>query len=249
MVNTRYPITITSGTAFITDIKNALVAYYGDGVTIHYQSSSNLVFSCPQISSKVIRIDAFTSNSAVTMHYGDSWTSGTTIVNQVTFSGNYSWGDNPNISSTEIVLGDNFFLYNLTSGHPYIQAKVVLVAKSSAGDSLVFSYVKSTDGNVHLSELSKNVTKNSTITDFITFGAPFKSPLGSIYKLPSHFYGSAGVFEISEGVPDFIPNIFISSLSPGKMPYIMGVCFISSSTLYNATTAIKLPVGILVDLI
>lgn len=98
----------------IAGIKATLLDYYGaydsgtnpDGVLVHTDSSSLIIFSCSAISDKVIKITGF---SDLIAYYGDAY-SGSDITNPVAFGGTTTTGTT---SSVEMVCGDSFILFSI----------------------------------------------------------------------------------------------------------------------------------------
>ena len=70
------------------EIKNALLDYYGANVTIHADSTTQVIFSCAQVSDKVIKITGYAD---VRTYYGDAF-SGGDITNPVEFGGSTRLG-------------------------------------------------------------------------------------------------------------------------------------------------------------
>ena len=89
--------------ASMADIKNALINYYGAGVTVHTDSTTLLIFSCPAVSDKVIK---FTGYADLIAYYGDSY-SGGDITNPMVFGGSSTAGAT---GSAEMVCGDTFVI-------------------------------------------------------------------------------------------------------------------------------------------
>jgi hypothetical protein len=104
---------ISASSAFhLIDISAAIADYYGAGnYTIHYQDSANLIFSIPAISNKVIKI----TTAVPTFYFGDAWTSGTTITNQVKVS-SFSFDWSSYREGMCLVLSSNYFLLCPTNG-------------------------------------------------------------------------------------------------------------------------------------
>ncbi|PKP53809.1 MAG: hypothetical protein CVT92_02435 [Bacteroidetes bacterium HGW-Bacteroidetes-1] len=103
--------------AILEGIANAIADYYGAGnYTIHYTDATNVIFSVPAIFDKVMRIQLTDLNSWIYAYYGNAWTSGTTITNQVLFSnGNLNAIIN---SNSYLILGDTFFQL-FTGSNPF----------------------------------------------------------------------------------------------------------------------------------
>ena len=117
------------------DIATALTNKYSEGVTIHYKTINDLIFSCDAISSKVIRIRVAGRSSTISAYYGDAWTSGTTITNAVTFLTTVSSLGVP--ASMNMVLGTSFILLNCLTTNEGTRSELIIVGKATNGDSAV----------------------------------------------------------------------------------------------------------------
>lgn len=126
--------------AFGTDLANALTAKYEAGVTIHYSDDNQVIFSCPAVSNKVVRIfkeQVYYNTSEhydrLNCYYGDSYTSGTTMVNSVTFCGSTRSGSTIDASAyidyADVVLGDQFILICF----PTDRSQMCLIGKATNG--------------------------------------------------------------------------------------------------------------------
>lgn len=126
--------------AFGSDLANALTTKYGAGVTIHYSDDNQVIFSCPMVSNKVVRIFKeqlyYASNEymdRLNCSYGDSYTSGTTMTSPVTFCGNTRSGSSIDaiayIDYADVVLGDQFILICF----PTARSQMCLIGKATNG--------------------------------------------------------------------------------------------------------------------
>ena len=95
MAGSFYTISLA---AAITEIKAALISKYGvyeasinpNGITIYYESTTDLIFMCKAICSKHLRL--YASTSSYQIYWGTNWTSGASLVGQSAFSGTYNYG-------------------------------------------------------------------------------------------------------------------------------------------------------------
>lgn len=127
----RYTITT------IAQIKAALLDKYGaydagtnpNGVTVHYESTTSIIFSCTAISDKVIR---FFNLSYGYCAYGDAWVSGDAVTNQVIFGGD-TFYSNP--TDRELILANNAFVANWYSASDaaVTDDRIIVIAKMSNG--------------------------------------------------------------------------------------------------------------------
>ena len=104
----------------MADIKNALLDYYGSNVTIHADSSSQVIFSCAQVSDKVIKITGYAD---VRTYYGDAF-SGSDITNPVEFGGSTTIGAT---SAAHMVCGDTFILLNVLASS--INSRLMIISQ------------------------------------------------------------------------------------------------------------------------
>ncbi len=173
-------------TGFVSDLSAALVDYYDDGVTIHYAQSGYVIFSCPAVSSKVIR----GYYAQLAFSYGDAWTSGSSITNAVTFH-------SQNSTIFRFVLGDSFIWGQGTySGVDY----PFLIGKTVGGSSLIMGSYRCV-----------NVTSGNN-TKPILFGTSFKDgATGKLYKQPVYFAEFSGALLMNGTVPDTVPGVYAIS--------------------------------------
>lgn len=127
-------------------------------ITTLYEDSANIVFICPNISNKVIRFYLQYGEDNLYVYLGDSWTSGTTLANQITISGTrLRMGTYFRMFTSQNLL--IFNQYGTISGTPSI---VIILGKLS-NDEFLASAI-STSGKVIYN--STNQEYYSTITCF-----------------------------------------------------------------------------------
>lgn len=187
MTNTYYSISPTTDTMLA--IKNALLSKYGAGVTIHFQSATDLVFSCSALSNKVIKINYSTSRFA--FYYGDSWTSGTTLTNSITWV-YYNTGGCVFI---DMVLGDNTLMICANQGSN-TNGTLYIIGKLTNGDYAVFSANGGISSSVYVGYLAKNTTDNVDIYP-ICFSDAFAASSGKLFKQPLILQRSDGAVELN----------------------------------------------------
>lgn len=124
-------------------LEKALLNTYGEGVEIHYFNNDEVIFTCPQVCDKVLRIwkqqiyyDGDEYFDRLYASYSDSWTTGTTMVNEVQFSGNSRSGSVVDaygyISEAAVVLGESFILVSFECSRD----QMALVGKLTNGQYL-----------------------------------------------------------------------------------------------------------------
>ena len=227
MANSYYSISTSSPLA---DIKTALQNKYGSSnVTVHYESASYLIISCAAISDKVIKFYLYTTARILT-YYGDAWTSGSTITNEVQFSGYTNGG-----AATEIhlVLGTNFFF--MCSLLSTVLSIVTVIAKMSNNDYVCMSFIGGGSSYSGTSR-AKNTTDGADIT-ICTFDRKFSSSTGKLYMQNTIIIKANGAAETNtDGILAHIPDLYNVSHS------------LSSSTLLKGSNYLMSPTGLyLVD--
>ena len=116
----------------MSEIKNALLDYYGANVTIHADSTTQVIFSCAQVSDKVIKITGY---SDVRSYYGDAF-SGGDITNPVEFGGSTTSGSTSNV---HMVCGDTFVLLNVLASS--INSRLVIISQLTDNSFMVYGFI------------------------------------------------------------------------------------------------------------
>ena len=135
----------------MADIKNALLDYYGANVTIHADSSSQVIFSCAQVSDKVIKITGY---SDVRTYYGDAF-SGGDITNPVEFGGSTTSGSTSNV---HMVCGDTFVLLNVLASS--INSRLVIISQLTDNRFLVCGLI-GMSGSTYTTDAGAYVTTDN----------------------------------------------------------------------------------------
>ena len=200
MANMYFKLDCTSKTTFISSLKNALVTKYGDDVTIHYESEY-LIFSCPAISDKVIRINNYQ------VYYGDSYSSGTAVDNYQRFLFTYS--STYTFIESHLVLGDSFLFMSAFYSSQY--RNDCIIAKTIGGKSLICGFTG------YDSNADKNITKDVTndlqikfvgydTAVFCDVNVPYKSKLLIVYPTVT----GDNMVRNSDGTEDTIKDLYMS---------------------------------------
>ena len=185
-------------TTIRTQIAAALQDYYGDGVTIHYSSSANIIFSCSAISDKVVKVSL---GSTSYWYYGDSYVSGTTISNQVEFARMGSTQP----TQAELVLADKFML--LLTWHGSSGYTLTLVGEMTNGDFCVAGFVQSTTSTYYNVTRTYNTTQDRELKAII-WNTGFKDANGKLYKQPLMFAAINGSLELNGSNPATIAGVY-----------------------------------------
>lgn len=186
---------------------------------IYYETTSWLIFSTPR-SNKVIKV-----SGTLTLFVGDSWTSTTTITNEVAvnvpFNGSWASG-----SAVWLIVTPDILC--LTSGHPTstTYCNFWALCKLDNGDNIIIgSTASSQDGGNSFSRWF-NTTDNEhysptfspygLMTDannyYNTFDLPFKSAGTNLYR-PGVLMGAKFLFKapsLNEAIQIFNPDIVVS---------------------------------------
>ncbi len=163
----------------------ALTAKYGAGVTIHYATATDCVFTCAALSNKTIRIgysyiyyDSDDYYDKLVGVIGSSWSTGTTLLDPLTFCGstNSSTAINyPTILSTAtVVLGDTFLIVDFdTCVWPY--NNLLVLGKLTNGQSVVLGLT--TDTNVSYNANFHAWVTDDTISELVlpTISSPIRN--------------------------------------------------------------------------
>lgn len=190
----------------LTELKSGLdvsdVAY-----TMHFQDSSNLVFSMPSVSNKVIQITM--AGSTANIYYGDSWTSGTTLVNKVTVI----YQTNALVNGI-LVFKPNLFAiaYNADAGNMYNNLALFGKASDNSFYLLMGSGGNSSDGGW------RNLSTGDVLIPIIpTF--PILSPSGNYYTNDLRVKNASNVLQ-----PYTFPNLkwLTRSMVLKELSYVIG---------------------------
>ena len=182
MSNTYYTINPTTGT--VGEISAAMQAKYGAGITIHYEDATNIIFSCPAVSDKVIKIT--TPSTSWRVYYGTAWTSGIIITDSVI------WSALPGSSSAnaiDLVLGDNtiFILVKTSANYGTL---VALFGKLTNDNYAVLSTIYYSNTNC----FCFNTTTGAALAPR-GFSNPFASSSGKLFTQPILLISSSGIIE------------------------------------------------------
>lgn len=197
---------------FGVDLAAALTAKYGAGVTVHYSDNDSVVFSCPSISDKVIRISkiqVYYSTAGMMdqlyVAYGDAWTTGTTMTNPVVFSGNTRTGSGIGtiayIDLADVVLGDSFILIAFPTNRP----QLCLIGRLTNDSTIYYGVVEDNtyNGNCHGYVLDGKLgeVEIPTLSDVF-------SDDGNFVAQPILFQRSGRILKNTDGTYATIPNLY-----------------------------------------
>ena len=207
MANKYYPLATESDSVFLTSLKNALINKYGSGVEILVEKSTELIFNCPQICSKVIQI-SFGYAGSTGGYIQSSWGSGVSdgsLQDPYTICNSYVAS---RVNSANLVLGDSFlFLDYNKSSYPC----VIVIGKTVGGVSICGGFCATgVAGNNRLriadtAEYVKFISYNATV--FHTTAMPYKTKL--LIARNSEQDGNM-LLTLPDGTPDTIQDLYMS---------------------------------------
>jgi len=229
------------------DIATALTNKYSEGVTIHYKTINDLIFSCDAISSKVIRIRVAGRSSTISAYYGDAWTSGTTITNAVTFLTTVSSLGVP--ASMNMVLGTSFILLNCLTTNEGTRSELIIVGKATNGDSLVFGLTGRAIASAIVNNICKDITSGINIK-IVDFSASFCGVSNYLYKVPLLIADSSSgpLILNTDGSPAGIDDLYMSSYGGVQTGMVLGSnSLLTTCLMYDSATVVRLKTALIAE--
>ena len=235
MTNTYYRMLTTSFADWLGSFKAALLDRYGEGVTINSQSTSEIVFTCPAISEKSIKL-------VTNFGYFGKISNGS-FASEQTFAFHY-YGSFSLIP--HLVLGDTFLLL---SGYTDGMETSFLVAKTQGGVSLCCFGVAYNSASRYQNCRFFDATNNKDI-DFVDFapkvcycdtGIPYKAAVTVYYP------GDSGdqLLRKPDGSEDTVDGLYITTRA-GSTLLVSGGLF-SASQLYTVAGYVHLYSSLLAE--
>jgi hypothetical protein len=207
----------------LANVGAALTDYYGAGVTVHVATATNLIFTCPAISDKVIQ---FYGNDMFAC-YGTAYDGESALTEAVEFGGNYSSGS---VTKIHLVLSENLLLAN--AAHDYASSKLCLVGKLSNG---AFAVLAASGGNSSTYRAAHFAYLTATQTPFqpLSLTGDTRSETGKIFKMPLVIRLGTGDVPMSGGVPVTWLDVSVCSRRLGASTMFKGDgYFITTSDMY-----------------
>jgi hypothetical protein len=247
MTNKYYSIGTTTP---IANINAALLDKYGaydagsnpDGVLVHALSTTDIIFSCARLSNKVIKVNLSASN--IRHYYGDAYVSGTTITNEVAFTGTSTTGTN---SAAHLVLGDYTYLMQILLSTQL--SKLAIIGKMTNSDYGVLGLNGSSSVTYNSSCIGKN-TSTDAIMRPSTWGNPFTGADGKLYRqIPAMYaHGSIGVQVNSDGSFAFFQDVFNASHNNAASAIVLGSTFLlTTGNMYMDSASLHLRTCLLME--
>lgn len=202
MANIYRKLDMATSQSKLTSFKNALLDKYGEEkLTFHYESSTDLIFSCPQISDKVIKFNF----SPLSAYYGDEYTSGANISNSKQFLNCYN---GPQV--IHVVFGDNFiFTVTFISGSNCTNG---IIGKTKGGKNICYGAVTSGTGSVKGNNCMYDIDSGRSVFPQ-SFSRPMCSRENVPYVTPIIFVYSDTLVPmmLSDGGLDTIEELYMST--------------------------------------
>lgn len=199
----KYTITLNSE---ITNIADAIADYYGAGnYTIHYQTAEYLVFEIPAVCDKVIRIRIRSGADNGSIYWGDAWTSGTTITNEVGLHN----------TLLNFTIGSHLLLsqYSMCIFFENVRSQIWALGQLNDGNFISFS----ASNHYYDYGINRLSSDNSLIHLYVpTFPNSIgrKTASNKIIKTPIYFLNSSGnIAEDTSNEPLYFKDVFMSSIN------------------------------------
>ena len=159
-------------------------------------------------------------------YYGDSWTSGTTIVNSVTF------GKSASPTAIHMILGSNYIMFVMTSSNGYYNSVFTIFGKLTNGDKVALSLVGSTNNASMPYNLTNDITKGVGLK-FVSFTTGFRGAANKVYKFPVIFIDITTNLIVTngDGTPATIDGLYISSYVTDTSTIKVGGSYVITSAL------------------
>lgn len=197
-----YTLNISSAALLRESLSTALTTA-GIITTNHYDTSENLIVTTTR-SNKVIRF--LTTTIRLVVYYGDAYTSGTTITNQVTLNASFSATTD---EAKLIVTADLLAIGYRSTGNQYTQ---VIFSKTNnvSPEYIVFSCSNNNTTSVH-----RDTTNNDDI-HLMSFASPIVSSGGYYYLADIPVVSSdggilsTGISEVKYLSRDWVTTAFLT---------------------------------------
>lgn len=223
--------------AVISSISTALSTKYGANYTEYYMTTQYLVFSCTSIlQSKVIKLSY--STSKFQFYYGDAWTSGSTITNQVLFSGdnNSSFAT----SAIHMILGDSYIMFNNLASN--IRSQLVIIGTLTNGNEIALGYCGYSGSPYGDDQFGINITTGDSLS-IAGILDNMQTPDGKMFKFPITLCTTGSRFTLmtESGELATLPGLYICSFTTSNTQIIVtSSAFFSTSKMYHTTGAAEL---------
>jgi hypothetical protein len=247
MTNKYYSIGVATP---IANIDAALIDKYGayhettnpTGALIHYSAAAGMVFSCSRLSNKVIKV--LWSASCLLHSYGDAWTSGTTITNEIAFTSTSTVGTS---SEIHLILGDYTYLVNLLQGTQI--SRLALIGKMTNDDYGVLGLSGVNNSTYYANCIGRNTTTGAAMRPS-TWDIPFTGADGKLYRQRPAMYahGGIGVQVNSDGSFAFFQDVYNASYSNAANILVLGATFLlTTGNMYMDGGALHLRTCLLME--
>lgn len=197
-----YPLDVSNAGSCLN---NALLDYYGDGVTITSVSADRVDFECPQICDKPIYIRAQKPTSYGTISLRFSF-DGVVLESCGTGSGQIS--TNSKIGQSHLVLSDSFLLIQIVDVGANSYSSTLLIAKASNG-----RYICVLGSAGAYSQCGGYITDTAE-KKAISFMAPYSYSVRTKRKIPllrSHFADNREVEMNADNSMAYIEGLWLTT--------------------------------------
>lgn len=241
MAATKYTCRIDTNLHEIEDLKAALNAA-GLITSVLYEASGYLIFSSPLIS-KVIKINLNNLSNCI-ISYGDAWTSGSTITNEVIFSASHTG----TVTNLQIVVDAAWFCIIFQNGNG---ALFTYIGVTDTSKALLFGLTSRNDSNSYNNCKAYNMTDGVQIYP-ASFGGMqgLKDGSGNFLTMPLMYANSSDQVLMNGAAPAQISGIKMSSVVSITTPNIGGGAgyILSPKILYHSRgTGYALQSGIVIE--
>lgn len=250
MAATHYSLSVSTYLALFTDLAAALNAK-GLITSILYQDNTNgyFIFSTP-LSTKVFKLYLGSSGQMgryTTFSYGDAWTSGTTITNEVTLL-NYAGaaGLVNSITAIHVVADTTYYAMVLCRG-AYTSNDITYVGALDNGDVIAFGYetIATTVG------LCRNITDGADMTPIgLSAISAAKDGSGNFLSMPLMWVKTDGTMEFNGSSPAKTLGLKIATInSTGNLGtgVIVAATYLVTQSVWFRTAGQCLFTGLLME--
>lgn len=185
----------------LNDIASAIADYYGVGnYTIHYQTTTDLIFEVPSVFNKVIRM-----GSRGTLYYGDAWTSGTTITNQQTVCSDAS----SNVLNY-LILSTYAIKYFIAA----VNATYQIIGSLNNDEYVCIAFCS--DSHLDQNMYPKRISDNTILTLYVLCSTrlDLKTSENKILKYPLYFTDADGyIISDTNGNPAYLRDTMLCGIT------------------------------------
>lgn len=250
MAITKYSVTTSSNQ--LIDLASVLSTHYGAGVTIHMSSASNLIFSCPAISNRVIKLARIHSTWLTYCYYvGTGFEGSATIPNQKPFSGQTDYSSSNTNGGFEVIAGDSWLV--ITHPNNVYGVFVSIIGKLTNGEYMVYGGASSSSTSNSYSPVSTPIITGAvsdTSVRIVGFDSAFTTPDNKIYKMPLVASDSSdkALLNADGSLATFRNMCSVSYVHSLNAPQMSNGYILLPGNLYTHKAAYKMTSSIMIEL-